>query len=164
MDKVVFPGSFDPITLGHLEIIKRLSDKYSIVYVVISRNDSKRGFLDVEVRKQLIEEIVKNYGNVSVAIDDGLVVDFCDKVESKTIIRGVRNGHDFTSEQTLAYNNAHLDEEIETLLIFGRQEYMHISSSGVRELFKFGRNVSHLVPREIVEHLEQNKRELRDRL
>ncbi len=156
MNRVVFPGSFDPITFGHLEIIKRLSDKYDAVFVVIGKNDSKRGFLDVEIRKQLIEEIVSSYGNVEVIIDSGLVVDFCENVGSKTIIRGVRNVHDFTSEQTLAYNNAHLDSEIETLLIFGRQEYMHISSSGVRELYKFGRDVSHLVPTPVVEYLNNN--------
>ncbi len=156
MNRVVFPGSFDPITFGHLEIIKRLSDKYDAVFVVIGKNDSKRGFLDVEIRKQLIEEIVSSYGNVEVIIDSGLVVDFCKNVGSKTIIRGVRNVHDFTSEQTLAYNNAHLDSEIETLLIFGRQEYMHISSSGVRELYKFGRDVSHLVPTPVVEYLNNN--------
>ncbi len=156
MNRVVFPGSFDPITFGHLEIIKRLSDKYDAVFVVIGKNDSKRGFLDVEVRKQLIEQIVSSYGNVEVIIDSGLVVDFCKEVGSKTIIRGVRNVHDFTSEQTLAYNNAHLDSEIETLLIFGRQEYMHISSSGVRELYRFNRDVSHLVPTPVVEYLNQN--------
>lgn len=156
MNRVVFPGSFDPITFGHLEIIKRLSDKYDAVFVVIGKNDSKRGFLDVEIRKQLIEEIVSSYGNVEVIIDSGLVVDFCKNVGSKTIIRGVRNVHDFTSEQTLAYNNAHLDSEIETLLIFGHQEYMHISSSGVRELYKFGRDVSHLVPTPVVEYLNNN--------
>ncbi len=153
MNRVVFPGSFDPITFGHLEIIKRLSDKYDKVFVLIGKNDSKRGFLDVETRKQLIEQIVGSYGNVEVVIDSGLVVDFCTKVESKTIIRGVRNVHDFTSEQTLAYNNAHLDSSIETLLIFGRQEYMHISSSGVRELHRFGRSVEHLVPKPVVEYL-----------
>ncbi len=157
MNKVVFPGSFDPITLGHLEIINRLADKYTTVYVVIGHNASKHGFLDVEVRKRLIEEIVKPLSNVEVVIDSGLVVDFCKTVESKTIIRGVRNVHDFTSEQTLAYNNAHLDQEIETLLIFGRQEYMHISSSGVRELYRFNRDVGHLVPSQVVDYLEQNK-------
>lgn len=154
MNKVVFPGSFDPITLGHLEIIKRLSDKYNKVYVVIGKNDSKRGFLDVEVRKQLIEASISGCENVEVVIDSGLVVDFCTSVGSKTIIRGVRNVHDFTSEQTLAYNNAHLDSNIETLLIFGRQEYMHISSSGVRELHSFGRDVSHLVPKPVVDYLK----------
>lgn len=154
MNKVVFPGSFDPITLGHLEIIKRLSDKYDKVFVVIGKNDSKRGFLDVEVRKQLIEASIAGCTNVDVVIDGGLVVDFCTSVGSKTIIRGVRNVHDFTSEQTLAYNNAHLDSDIETLLIFGRQEYMHISSSGVRELYSFGRDVSHLVPKPVVDYLK----------
>lgn len=158
MNKVVFPGSFDPITLGHLEIIKRLSDKYGKVYVLIGKNDSKSSFLDVETRKQLIDEVVCEYPNVEVVVDSGLVVNFCDKVESKTIIRGVRNVHDFTSEQTLAYNNAHLDSKIETLLIFGRQEYMHISSSGVRELYRFNRDVSHLVPKQIVDYLELHKK------
>lgn len=156
MNRVVFPGSFDPITFGHLEIIKRLSDKYDKVFVVIGKNDSKSGFLDVETRKKLIDQIVADYGNVEVVVDSGLVVDFCKQVDSKTIIRGVRNVHDFTSEQTLAYNNAHLDSEIETLLIFGRQEYMHISSSGVRELYKFGRAVDHLVPAEVVKYLSEN--------
>lgn len=157
MNKVVFPGSFDPITKGHLEIIKRLSDKYSEVHVVIGKNDSKSGFLDVEVRKELIDDIVKDYGNVSVIIDSGLIVDYCKRVGSKTIIRGIRNVHDFTSEQTLAYNNAHLESEIETLLIFGRQEYMHISSSGVRELHRFGRDISHLVPSQVSDYLQNNK-------
>lgn len=161
MNKVVFPGSFDPITLGHLEIIKRLSDKYSKVYVVIGRNDSKRGFLDVETRKLLIEESVGDCSNVEAVIDSGLVVDFCNQVGSKTIIRGVRNVHDFTSEQTLAYNNAHLDTNVETLLIFGRQEYMHISSSGVRELFRFNRDVSHLVPQPVTKYLCENEQLLK---
>lgn len=161
MNRVVFPGSFDPITFGHLEIIKRLSDKYDKVFVVIGKNESKRGFLDVDTRKMLIEQIVADLDNIEVIIDSGLVVDFCNTVGSKTIIRGVRNVHDFTSEQTLAYNNAHLDSDIETLLIFGRQEYMHISSSGVRELYKFNRDVSHLVPDQIVDYLEQNKENLK---
>lgn len=154
MNRVVFPGSFDPITLGHLEIIKRLSRKYDKVYVFIGYNDSKSGFLTVDERKELIEQIVAQYGNVEVVVEAGLVVDFCKRVGSKTIIRGVRNVHDFTSEQNLAYNNAHLDSEIETLLIFGRQEYMHISSSGVRELRRFNKPVGHLVPNEVVEYLK----------
>lgn len=161
MNRVVFPGSFDPITFGHLEIIKRLSDKYDKVFVVIGKNDSKHGFLDVNTRKQLIENIVTDLDNVEVVVDSGLVVDFCKSVGSKTIIRGVRNVHDFTSEQTLAYNNAHLDSDIETLLIFGRQEYMHISSSGVRELFRFNKDVSHLVPKQIVDYLELHKQSLK---
>ncbi len=155
MNRVVFPGSFDPITFGHYEIIKRLSFKYDHVYVVISNNQSKVGFLTVDERKELIEIVVKKFANVQVVIDDGLVVDFCRRVGSKTIIRGVRSVYDFTSEQTLAYNNAHLDSEIETLLIFGRQEYMHISSSGVRELLKFNRSISHLVPPEVDEYLRK---------
>lgn len=157
MDKVVFPGSFDPITLGHLEVIKRLSDKYNHVYVLIGQNSSKNSFLNVDERKMLAEKAIDMCKNVEVVIDDGLVVDFCKRVGSKTIIRGVRNVHDFTSEQTLAYNNAHLDSEIETLLIFGRQEYMHISSSGVKELYRFNKDISHLVPQNVVTYLEENK-------
>lgn len=161
MDKVVFPGSFDPITLGHLEVIKRLSDKYNHVYVLIGQNNSKNSFLSVNERKMLAEKAIDMCENVEVVIDDGLVVDFCKRVGSKTIIRGVRNVHDFTSEQTLAYNNAHLDNEIETLLIFGRQEYMHISSSGVKELYRFNKGISHLVPQNVVTYLEENKEKLK---
>lgn len=157
MNKVVFPGSFDPITMGHLEIIKRLSSKYDDVYVLISKNESKTGYLDVEVRKQLIIESTNGLDNINVVIDSGLVVDFCKSVGSKTIIRGIRNGYDFTSEQMLAYNNAHLDPNIETLLIFGRQEYMHISSSGVRELVKFKSNIEHLVPLPVAKYLQEYK-------
>ncbi len=155
MNKVVFPGSFDPITFGHLEIIKRLAVKYDKVYVVIGRNDSKKCFLNIDIRKDLIEQVVANHNNVEVVVDSGLIVDFCQKVGSKTIIRGVRNVHDYTSEQTLAYNNAHLNSEIETLLIFGRQEYMHISSSGVRELYRLNKNVNHLVPKTISDYLNK---------
>lgn len=156
MNRVVFPGSFDPLTMGHMEIIKRLSEKYDYVYVLIGKNESKKGYLDVETRKELIEECTGDLKNVMVSIDDGLVVDFCKRVGSKTIIRGIRNGYDFTSEQMLAYNNAHLDDSIETLLIFGRQEYMHISSSGVRELIKFKSSIDHLVPLPVAKYLQEN--------
>ncbi len=159
MNKVVFPGSFDPITLGHLEVIKRLSNKYDHVYVLIGKNDSKNRFLPIDVRQQLINECIVDLNNVEVVIDDGLVVDFCRSVGSKTIIRGVRNVHDFTSEQVLAYNNAHLDDEIETLLIFGRQEYMHISSSGVRELYRFNRMWDHLVAKPVSDYLKKMQKE-----
>lgn len=155
MNKVVFPGSFDPITLGHLDIISRLCKKYDEVHVVIAVNSSKKGFLTVDERIELIKGATAGFDNLNITSTDGLIVEFCKSVKSKTIIRGVRSIYDFTSEQNLAYNNYYLDSEIETVLFLTRPEHMHISSSGVRELNAYHNDIRHLVPENVASFLEK---------
>lgn len=161
-NKVILPGSFDPITLGHLDIIKRIAKTYEEIIIVIGQNVSKTSLFSPETRKEIIEKIIENYKltNVKVEISDELIVDYANKVGANAIIRGLRNGTDFEYEQFIAYNNLHLNEEIETIFYLARPEHLHISSSGVKEILKFNHKVDNLVPSEVLDYIKGKNEDL----
>ncbi len=146
MQKIVFPGSFDPITVGHLDLIERLVKQNYFVIVGVATNISKKSLFSLEKRLKLIEIATNHLPNVEVKAIDQLVVDFCKENDCTLIARGIRTVHDFTSEQILAYSNFQLNKQIETIYLFTKAEYMHVSSSGVKELIKFEKSFAHLVP------------------
>ncbi len=156
MHKIVFPGSFDPITNGHLDIIKRLSQMFEEVHIVIGINFSKEEFLTINERKDLISKVV-NLENVFIDTTEDLVVDYCTKNKINLIAKGVRNNHDFGFEQSLNYNNKYLNSNIETILIFSNPINIHISSSVVKELLVFNHSIKHLVPIEVNNFLQAKK-------
>ena len=145
MDTIVFPGSFDPITLGHLDLIKRASNiARKVVVVVVDTNNR----LNVEVRVNLIKEAIKEIGLVNVEVDsnDELIVEYCRRHDYHILLRGIRNNNDYQYEQVLEINNKKLYKNLETIYMFTSPEFLHISSSVVWEVLSYQDDIDHLVP------------------
>lgn len=145
MDTIVFPGSFDPITLGHLDLIKRASKIAKKVVVVVVDTNNR---LDVEVRVNLIKEAIKQIGleNVEVDSNDELIVEYCRRHDYHILLRGIRNNNDYQYEQVLEINNKKLYKNLETIYMFTSPEFLHISSSVVWEVLSYQDDIDHLVP------------------
>jgi len=139
MQKIaVFAGSFDPFTVGHLDIVKRASALFDEVYVLLAVNASKRYMFSEETRLEMVRKAVENIPNVKVDCFDGLTVDFAKRVGAKYLVRGIRGASDVDYEQTVAWNNRVLCPECETVFLSSAPEHLMVSSSVVRELLKSG--------------------------
>ena len=134
--KALFPGSFDPFTAGHLNILKRALTIFDEVVVAIGINQDKRGFFSDEQKKDIIWQAVKGLDNVDVISYDCLTVDICRRLDIKHMVRGVRNMIDFENERAIADANRHICPDIETIIIPTSQEFAHISSSAVRDILR----------------------------
>lgn len=146
MKTAIYPGSFDPITVGHLDIIKRISKLYDKVTVLISYSQQKSYLFSAAERKQIIEECLKNLPNVSVEVYQGLTVDFMRARNIPVIIRGLRAVVDFEYEMAMANMNRKLAPDIETILMFASPEHYYISSRAIKEIARFGGRLDDLVP------------------
>lgn len=148
MDRIaVFPGSFDPITLGHLDIIERAVPLFDKIIVAIGTNSSKKYMFLLEQRIKFIEDSVSRFGNVEVMSYNGLTVDFCDEVNAQFILRGLRNPADFEFEKAIAHTNrAITDHNIETIFLLTSSGKAYISSSIVRDVMRNGGKYEILVP------------------
>lgn len=154
MRKVIYPGTFDPITNGHMDIIKRASSIFDQVVVAVAKSEEKKPMFDIATRVKMAKRATKDLDNVVVKSFDTLLVNFCQKEGSKIIIRGLRAVSDFEYELQIGYANQSLDKEIETLYLMPSLENAFISSSVVRAILKFKGDVSHLVPKDIIPMLE----------
>lgn len=150
----VVPGSFDPVTKGHLDIIKRAADVFDIVYVAVLNNSSKKPLFTVEERMELIREVTMDLPNIQVESSTGLLIDYCQQKNAKAIVRGLRAVSDFEYEMQITSMNRVLDENIETFFIMTKNQYSFLSSSIVKEVAKYGGNVSELVPIQVEEALK----------
>ena len=157
MKIAAFCGTFDPVTYGHLDIIERASKLFDELVVFISPNSDKNNEFTEERRLEWLNESTKHLTNVICKIQSGLVVDACKSVNATVLVRGLRNGVDCTYEQNMAFMNARLDENIETVCLFTRPEYSLYSSSNVRELFKYGQDISGFVPTCVLEDLKRGE-------
>ena len=137
MKIAAFCGTFDPVTYGHLDIIERASKLFDELVVFISPNSDKNNEFTEARRLAWLNASTKHLSNVTCKIQSGLVVEACKSVNATVLVRGIRNGVDCTYEQNMAFMNARLDENIETVCLFTRPEYSLYSSSNVRELFKW---------------------------
>lgn len=160
-DKIgLFTGSFDPMTNGHLDLIERASKLFDKLYVGIFYNPHKMGFLPIESRKKTVEKAVGHLKNVEVmASHDELVVDVARKLGVHVLVRGLRNATDLQYEASFDYYNHQLASELETIYLHSRLEHIHISSSAVRELLKFGQDISGYVPNTVLEELEDEEKD-----
>jgi pantetheine-phosphate adenylyltransferase len=144
--KALFPGSFDPFTAGHLNILKRALTMFDEVVVAIGINQDKRGFFDMEQRIDIIRQTVAGLEGVSVIHYDCLTVDICRQLGINHIVRGVRNMLDFENERAIADANRRLAPQIETIIIPTAQEFAHISSSAVRDILQHHGDTSLFIP------------------
>ncbi|MCR2820833.1 pantetheine-phosphate adenylyltransferase [Lederbergia panacisoli] len=145
----VCPGSFDPVTLGHMDIIRRGANVFDEVYIVVLNNSSKNPLFSVEERMNLLKEVTKDMHNVKVDSFGGLLVDYAESVNAKAIIRGLRAVSDFEYEMQITSMNRVLNEKIETFFIMTNNQYSFLSSSIVKEVAKYHGNISELVPKEV---------------
>ena len=154
MSVAIYPGSFDPITNGHLDIITRLSKIYDEVIVGVLNNSAKTPLFTSDERIELIEKCVNRLGNVHAEHFDGLLVDFAKLKNVTTIVKGLRATSDFESEFQMALLNKKLNPDIETLFMISSENYMYISSSIVKEIARLGGALDGLVPDEIADDLK----------
>lgn len=152
----LYPGSFDPLTVGHLDLIERLSRLYDQVVVGVLHNPDKRGFLPVEARLRGIRESTAQLGNVTVCAHDGATVELARRVGAQVIARGLRSVTDFEYESALAAGYHYMEPEIETLFFLARPEHGGVSSSLVRNIFALGGDVSMLVPPAVAYTLQES--------
>lgn len=156
MVKAVFAGSFDPPTNGHLDIIKRASKLFNTIDVVVSVNPDKHYMFTQEERLEMLQKLTAEYKNVSVHIYEGLIVNYAKQVGAKVLVRGVRSSNDFGYEFELAQMNQNLNPEIETVFLQSKERFTIVRSSSIKELAKFGGDISRMVP-PVVESALKNK-------
>ena len=149
MRRAIFPGSFDPVTLGHYDIIKRGITLFDEIIIAIGINADKKYMFSLEERKSFIENAFKDEPKIKVMTYEGLTVDFCQKVDASFILRGLRNPGDFEFEKAIAHTNRKLSE-IETVFLLTSSGKSYISSSIVRDVIRNGGDYSGLVPNTVV--------------
>ncbi|RLD49018.1 MAG: pantetheine-phosphate adenylyltransferase [Bacteroidetes bacterium] len=145
----VFPGSFDPITLGHVAVMNRAVPLFDQLIIAIGDNADKKHMFPLEQRKKWILDIFKDQPKITVAIYNGLTVDFCKKTNAQFILRGLRTSADFEFERSIAQVNRRLAPEVDTLFILTEAKYTPVSSSIVRDIIRNGGDISEFVPEEV---------------
>lgn len=156
MVKAVFAGSFDPPTYGHLDIISRASNLFESVDVVISVNPEKKYMFTQEERLNMMQDLIKEFKNVTVHSYSGLIVNYAKEVNANALIRGIRNSNDYAYEFDLALMNQNLNPKIETIFLQSKERFTIVKSSSIKQLAMFGGDISRMVP-PIVEKALKNK-------
>lgn len=155
MIKAIYPGTFDPITVGHLDVIKRASKIYDKLIVAVMENNKKNCTFTEAERKAMIEKCIKDLPNVQVVVGDGLTVDFAKKNKCNVIIRGIRAVSDYESELALATANMSLDNKIETVFMVAKPELSFLSSSIAKEIASFNGDISSYIPKPIMKDVSK---------
>ena len=161
MKIAVYAGSFDPLTNGHLDILKRAASLFDHVIIGVLVNNNKKCLFSPEERVDMINEAVKNIENVRVMHFNGLLVDFCDKVGAKAIIRGLRAVSDYENEVQMFAANYQLNSRVETVFLMSQLKYSYLSSSAVKEIAYYDGDISEMVPPAISEEVKKRLKELR---
>lgn len=151
--KVLYTGSFDPITVGHLDIIKRISKKFETVVVTVFNNKEKKYWFSIEERCEMVRGAVKDLKNVEVDFTEGLVVEYCEKNNISIIVRGLRAVSDYEYELAVSSINKHLNKELETLFLVASSEYSFLSSSMVKDVAENGGHFEDLVPENVAQNI-----------
>ena len=157
MKIAIYPGSFDPITKGHLDILQNAAEIFDKVIIAVAKNGEKKGFLTVDERVMLIKESVKGMENVEVDSFDGLTIEYAKKHGAKVLIRGLRAVSDFEYEMQLSQTNSALSDSIKTVFLTTKPKYNFISSSTIKEILNNGGDISKFVPECVNEFLTKRK-------
>lgn len=162
MRKAIYAGSFDPVTLGHLDIITRASKIVDELVVGVLENPNKKYLFTIEERKQHLQIVTKELSNVKIESFQGLLADFAHKIGATLAIRGLRTAIDFENEFQMYLINRKLDSKIETIFIASDEKHLSLSSSAVKEVATFGGNIDFMVPAQIQNFVLEKYREMRE--
>lgn len=154
MKVAVYPGSFDPITNGHLDIIKRAANLFDKVYVAVISNPGKQPYFPLEERIQMLKEATKGIKNVKIDFFEGLLVDYAKKIKANSIVRGLRAVSDFDYEFQMALTNRQMNSEIETVFLMTDYKYSYLSSSIVKQIAHLKGDIAGLVPKNVASRLK----------
>ena len=146
MRRAIYPGSFDPVTYGHIDIIERAADIFDELIVAVLNNSAKRPLFSVDERVNILKEVLKNIHNVKVLSYEGLLVDFAAENDAGVIVRGLRAVTDFEYELQLAQTNSVLSDGVDTIFLTTSLKYAYLSSSTVKEVASYGGNIDKFVP------------------
>ncbi len=150
MKIAVFPGSFDPITVGHVSLVKRALPLFDKIIVAVGINSQKQNLFDLEKRLDWLKDVFQHEPKVEIAQFEGLTAHFCTKIGARYLLRGLRNASDFDYEKTISQLNHIVGNDLETVFLISLPEFSHISSTIVRELIKGHGDVKQFVPKEVV--------------
>lgn len=153
MKIALFPGSFDPVTKAHVDIVKRSVDLFDKVYIGIGANSSKKGLLSIETREQMLRAVFKHDERIHIIAYEGLTVNFCKSIGATYMIRGIRTVSDFEYEKAIAQMNHALVPDIESIFIVSKPGYSSISSTIVREIMRHHGDVAQFIPSEALAYL-----------
>jgi pantetheine-phosphate adenylyltransferase len=155
MRRAIYPGSFDPITKGHIDVIQRAAKLFDEVVVAVAFNDQKKSLFTPDERAGMIEEVVNGASNIRVARFNGLLVEFAREQQAVAVVRGLRAVSDFEFEFQMALMNRKLEPTIETIFLTPREEYTYLSSRIVKEIARLGGNVDAFVPPSVAKALTE---------
>jgi len=157
MVSALYPGSFDPVTRGHIDLVERALQLFDSVTVAVAENISKRPVFDLAERLELLQQVLPDSPGIKVTSFSGLVVDYCREQSISVVVRGLRTVSDFEYEYQMALTNRHMSPQVETVFVMPSPEYSFISSTLIKDIVRHGGDVSDFVPEEV-------ERQLRDRL
>ena len=157
MKSAVYPGTFDPITNGHLDILNQALIIFDRVVIAVAPNVSKSPLFSLEERLQMIRQSIDKENGVEVISSEGLTVELARQVKVQAIIRGIRTGEDLAAENQMALMNRHLAPELTTIAFFPGEPFAYVSSSLIKEVHKFGGDITHHVPPAVVKALEEKR-------
>jgi pantetheine-phosphate adenylyltransferase len=158
MKIAIYPGTFDPVTNGHIDILERALTLFDKVIITVARNTAKNPLFTEEERITLLRQVTKHYKNVEVASFDGLLVEYVKRRNAVAVVRGLRAMTDFEYELQMALMNRKLDEKMETVFLMPNEKYTYLSSNFVREIARLGGNVSNFVPPVVLKALQQKNK------
>jgi len=159
----IYPGSFDPVTLGHLNIIKRASQCFEKVIVCVMVNSNKQGVFTPQERVELLRRSTERFSNVEVDFSDELLAEYAKRRKAHVVVKGLRAVSDFEQEVQMAVINRKLNPRLETMFLASSEKYTYLSSTIVKEMARYGADLTDFVPREIVDDVTARMKQLQER-